>query len=347
MTASGRPASRTPRPRRRRRSRRRARTRRARRRRATPAPGAARACPARTPSARRCRCPRRSRRPRTAAAPVAARRRSPRSPRPRRSRWSSSPAAASRHATSSAPSQVRAPCSGDQVFAATPASANGSKTNTLPSRAAPLQRGREQVGLDRGGDGRAVPLEQRRDRQAGGLARLRRPERDQRVAVLGVQQPAAVAAERQPRPPQPRPRVRGAAREDRRRRPTCAPRAAAPRAARTPRLGPTAAAGTASGRDEDRQRRVERAGAGRSARAAVGHARGRIRQPAREPYEHVQQLAGAEPRPAARRTAPPAIPPHSQTSAQTETTAPISTSIATSEIPSERCALIPAPACGR
>ncbi len=47
----------------------------------------------------------------------------------------------------------------------------------------------EQVGLDRGGDRGAVPLEQRRDRDAGRLARLRRAERDQRVPVLGVQQP--------------------------------------------------------------------------------------------------------------------------------------------------------------
>ncbi len=46
---------------------------------------------------------------------------------------SSSPAAASRHATSSAPSQVLAPCNGDQVCERAPERPNGSNTNTSPS----------------------------------------------------------------------------------------------------------------------------------------------------------------------------------------------------------------------
>ena len=48
-------------------------------------------------------------------------------------RRSSSAAAASRQATSSAPSQVRAPASGDQVCERVPDSPNGSNTNTSPS----------------------------------------------------------------------------------------------------------------------------------------------------------------------------------------------------------------------
>src|ERR1019366_6320266 len=65
-------------------------------------------------------------------------------------------------------------------------------------RAAASERRGEQVGLDRGGDRRSVPFQERGYGQAGGLTGLRGPEGDQRVASLGVKQPRAVASQRQP-----------------------------------------------------------------------------------------------------------------------------------------------------
>jgi hypothetical protein len=68
-------------------------------------------------------------------------------------------------------------------------------------RAPARERRIEQVRLDRGCDSGPFPLEQRRDRESGGLSRLRRPEGDEGVAILGAQQPPAVAPERQPAGP--------------------------------------------------------------------------------------------------------------------------------------------------
>ena len=56
----------------------------------------------------------------------------------------------------------------------------------------------EQVGLDRGGDRRTLPFEQRRDRQARRLPRLWRSECDQRVLMFGAQQASTVVSEGQP-----------------------------------------------------------------------------------------------------------------------------------------------------
>ena len=66
----------------------------------------------------------------------------------------------------------------------------------LPERGAARERGAEQVGLDRGSDRRPGPLEQRRNRQPGRLARLRWAERDKRVTALGIEDAAAVPSER-------------------------------------------------------------------------------------------------------------------------------------------------------
>ena len=64
---------------------------------------------------------------------------------------------------------------------------------------APASEGRtEQVRLDRGGDGRSLPLEQRRYRKPGRLARLRRAKGHQRMTLLGAQQAPALVSERQP-----------------------------------------------------------------------------------------------------------------------------------------------------
>src|SRR5581483_6357552 len=68
----------------------------------------------------------------------------------------------------------------------------------ITKRAATARRCREKVGLDRGGDRRAAPFEQRRHGQARRLARLRRAERDQGVPLLGTDQPTRTAPQREP-----------------------------------------------------------------------------------------------------------------------------------------------------
>ena len=57
--------------------------------------------------------------------------------------------------------------------------------------------GVEEVGFDRDDDRRALPFEDVRDRDPRRLPRLRWAEHDQRVALLGPEQPHALIAERQ------------------------------------------------------------------------------------------------------------------------------------------------------
>ena len=81
----------------------------------------------------------------------------------------------------------------------------------ISKRPAPARRRGQKVSLDRRGDRWAVPFEQRRHRQTGRLAGLRWPEGDQRVPMLGTDQPACAAAQRKPlvtRPPSPPERTR-------------------------------------------------------------------------------------------------------------------------------------------
>ncbi len=143
----------------------------------------ARACPGRRPSGRRCRSAPRSPRRRTAAARDAAPRRSPRSHRPRRRAGQAAPAAASRHATSSAPSHVFADAQRRPRLRRGAGQRERVEDEHVSDRAPALERHRHQVGLDRGGDRRAVPLQQRRDREACRFTRLRRPEGDEGVAL--------------------------------------------------------------------------------------------------------------------------------------------------------------------
>ena len=176
---------------------------------------------------------------------------------------------ASRHATSSAPSQVCALVRAATTCAPrTPESPNGSNTNTSPERAAARDRGGQQVGLDRARDRRTVPLEQRRDRDARRTcptaADRTRPARAgaRRTAAArrGARARAAAGSATA------RTHAAGAAR---RRSAHLAPAPAAdkPPAARQQITLSPAAAGR-----EQRQRAVEPAGARETRAAAAGHA---------------------------------------------------------------------------
>src|SRR5205807_2669516 len=143
------------------------------------------------------------------------------------------------------------------------------------------------------GHRRAVPFEQRRYRESGGLARLRRPERDQRVAVLGPQQSAALSPEREP--------ASSRATTSATKRPQVVP--PSPPGATGPA---TRDAGAASklyrqppGGAEQAERRVE------PRRTRESGARGRRPRPSRvaeprgQPRQHPEHLPGTGPRPAA------------------------------------------------
>ena len=115
-------------------------------------------------------------------------------------RRSSSPAAASRHATSSAPSQVPAPATGDQVCDRG-AGERERVEHVHRARAARRRRTRraEQVGLDRRGDRpgrptRAAPGSPGRPTCPTAAARTRRAA----WRASAQQQPSAVAAEHEP-----------------------------------------------------------------------------------------------------------------------------------------------------
>ena len=85
----------------------------------------------------------------------------------------------------------RSPASGVARDARQPGDPGGVEDHHLAERAAPGEGVEQQVALDRGREHRPLPLQQRRDRQAGRLAALGRGDDDHRLALLGGEQVAA------------------------------------------------------------------------------------------------------------------------------------------------------------
>ena len=255
------------------------------------------------------------RRPRRrAAAPAASRRSRTRSRRPAIRRLQVRAAAQSQCATRIAPRQVPAPQSGVAREGSIPLTCAGSKTITSPERLAAGDGVGQQVALDRGGQHRPLPLQQGRDRQAGGLVALGRREDDHRLALLGGEQGAPAAPERQPprlRPGHPQRRQVAAA------RPAGARRAASSACrGEAARSGSRSAAGeqdAAPRRGEDQRRARVEAGRPRQRRPRLARPGGaRVAEVGGQAQRRRQQFARCRSRSSPAPKASPAKAPVSQ-----------------------------------